>query len=341
MMAGDRGPVARPQLLRMTLKTFLAAIILVLLLFSASLLVGASDSLSVHNIQALLAGESDQALLLLVSSRLPRGFALLLAGSSMAVAGAIMQMLAQNRFVEPSTAGTVESAALGMLLTLLLAPQLPVVGKMLVAMLFAFAGTLLFLAILRRIPLRSPVVVPLVGIMLGGVISAVTSFIAYRYEMMQSLGAWMSGDFSTILRSRYELLWLAGGLTVIAYAFADRLTVAGMGEERALNLGINYRRVVFLGLLLVAAITASVLVTAGVVPFLGLVVPNVVRLWRGDRLRSSLPLVALIGAGLVIVCDILGRTINAPFEIPVGTVLGVIGSIAFLFLLAGRRTYAA
>lgn len=333
--------VIRRQLLRTTLKTFLTAFLLVLLLFAVSLFVGASDSLSWRNFQTLVCGDSDQALLLLVASRLPRALALVLAGASMAVAGAIMQMLAQNRFVEPSTAGTVESAALGMLLTLLFAPQLPVVGKMLVAMLFAFVGTLLFLAILRRIPLRSPVVVPLVGIMLGGIVSAITSFIAYRYEMMQSLGAWMSGDFSTILRSRYELLWLAGGLTVIAYVFADRLTVAGMGEERAVNLGLNYRRVVFFGLALVAAITASVLVTAGVVPFLGLVVPNLVRLWRGDRLRSSLSLVALIGAGLVIGCDILGRTINAPFEIPVGTVLGVVGSIAFLFLLTGRRTYAA
>jgi len=323
------------------LKPFLAAFLLVLLLFLVSLLVGASDSLSWHNVRALLAGDSDEAALLLMASRLPRALALVLAGAGMAVAGAIMQMLVQNRFVEPSTAGTVESAALGMLLTLLFVPDLPVVGKMLVAMLFAFLGTLLFLAILRRIPLRSPVIVPLVGIMLGGVISSVTSFIAYRYEMMQSLGAWMSGDFSTILRGRYELLWLAGGLTIAAYAAADRLTVAGMGEERAVNLGLNYRSVMFFGLMLVAAVTAAVLVTAGVVPFLGLVVPNLVRLWRGDRLRSSLPLIALIGAGLVIACDILGRTLNAPFEIPVGTVLGVVGSIAFLFLLTGRRTYAS
>lgn len=323
------------------MKPFLAALLLVLLLFLASLLVGASDSLSWHNVRALLSGDSDEAALLLMASRLPRAIALVLAGAGMAVAGAIMQMLVQNRFVEPSTAGTVESAALGMLLVLLLAPDLPVVGKMLVAMLFAFLGTLLFLAILRRIPLRSPVIVPLVGIMLGGVISSITSFIAYRYEMMQSLGAWMSGDFSTILRGRYELLWLAGGLTIAAYAAADRLTVAGMGEERAVNLGLNYRSVMFFGLMLVAAVTAAVLVTAGVVPFLGLVVPNLVRLWRGDRLRSSLPLIALIGAGLVIACDILGRTLNAPFEIPVGTVLGVVGSVAFLFLLTGRRTYAA
>ena len=193
------------------MKLLLPVLIFTLLLAVASLFLGVSTV----SLPAILKGEADEMqLLVLGASRLPRTIALMLAGSGMAVAGTIMQMLARNRFVEPSTAGTVESAGLGMLTVLLLAPELPVFAKMLVASLFSLAGTALFLAILRRIPLRSVVMVPLIGIMLGGVISAVTAFFAYRFDMMQSMGAWTNGDFSTVLRGRYELLWIALGLTV-------------------------------------------------------------------------------------------------------------------------------
>jgi iron complex transport system permease protein len=318
---------------------FLPALIaLTALLAIVSLFLGVSDV----GPMAVLSGQADdRQLLVLVESRLPRTVALILAGSGMAVAGTIMQMLARNRFVEPSTAGTVESAGLGILTVLLLAPDLPVFAKMLVAALFALVGTALFLAILRRIPLRSVVMVPLVGIMLGGIVSAVTSFFAYRYDMMQSMGAWTSGDFSAVLRGRYELLWIAFGLTVLAYVAADRFTLAGMGEDFSTNLGLNYRRILTLGLVIVSMVTASVVVTAGMVPFLGLIVPNLVSMMMGDSLRRTLPWIAVMGAALVLVCDMIGRVINAPFEIPVGSVLGVVGSIFFLYLLLRRQSRAA
>jgi iron complex transport system permease protein len=291
---------------------------------------------------SIVSGKADETqLAVLLASRLPRTLALMLAGSGMAVSGMIMQMLARNRFVEPSTAGTVESAGLGMLTVLLVAPDLPVLLKMLVAAGFALAGTSLFLAILRRIPLRSVVMVPLVGIMLGGVFSSVTAFLAYRFDLMQSMAAWTSGDFSTVLRGRYELLWIAFALTILAYIAADRFTLAGMGEDFSTNLGLNYRRIVAIGLGIVSMVTASVVVTAGMIPFLGLIVPNLVSMTMGDNMRRSLPWVALIGAALVLICDIVGRLIIAPFEVPVGSVLGVVGSIFFLYLLLRRQSRAA
>lgn len=314
------------------------AILLTAALAAASLFIGVSDISPL----AVLSGQADErALMVMAASRLPRTLALILAGAGMAVAGTIMQMLARNRFVEPSTAGTVESAGLGMLMVLLFAPDLPVVLKMLAAAAFALAGTALFLAILRQIPLRSVLMVPLVGIMLGGVISAVTTFLAYRYDMMQTMGAWTSGDFSTVLRGRYEILWIAFALTAAAYLVADRFTLAGMGEEFSTNLGLNYRRVVSFGLVIVSMVTASVVVTAGVVPFVGLIVPNLVSVVAGDSLRRTLPWIALSGAVLVLVCDMIGRVVNAPFEIPVGSVLGVVGSVFFLYLLLRKRSRVA
>lgn len=303
-----------------------------------SLFVGVSDV----SLLAIVSGQADEKMLMvLAASRFPRTLALILAGAGMAVAGTIMQMLSRNRFVEPSTAGTVESASLGMLAVLLLAPGLPVMLKMLVASAFALAGTGLFLAILRKVPLRSPVLVPLIGLMLGGVINACTTFFAYRYDLMQAMGAWTSGDFSTVLRGRYEVLWVACALTVAAYIAADRFTVAGMGEDFSTNLGLNYGRVVALGLIIVSMVTASVVVTAGILPFIGLIVPNLVSMIMGDRLRHTLPWIALTGAALVLVCDIVGRVVNAPYEIPVGSVLGIVGSLFFLNMLLRRRFRAA
>lgn len=316
---------------------YFVALTALLLLSIASVLIGVSDL----SLSGLLSGQDENARLVLVEVRVPRTLSLIFAGAGMAVCGTIMQMLARNRFVEPSTAGTVESAGLGILAVLLLAPELPVSLKMLVATLFALAGTSLFLVILSRIPLRTPLMVPLVGIMLGGIINAITTFFAYRYDMMQSLGAWTTGDFSAVLRGRYELLWVSLGLTALAYVAADRFTVIGMGEAFATNLGVNYGRVVAFGLVIVSMVTAAVVVTVGMVPFLGLIVPNVVAMVMGDRLRRSLPWVAISGAGLVLVCDMVGRLVIAPFEMPVGTVLGVLGSAFFLYLVLARRSRAA
>lgn len=320
------------------MKALALAIILVVVLAFISLFIGVSD-VSLNTLFG--ANSTDRATEVLLISRIPRTLAIILAGMSMAVAGMIMQMLTRNRFVEPSTAGTVESASLGILLVILLAPETSVFGKMLVASVTALAGTALFLRILRSIPLRSVLVVPLVGIMLGGVISAVTTFIAYRFDLLQSLNSWTTGDFSGVLRGRYELLYLSFALTVIAYIAADRFTVAGMGEDFTTNLGINYRRVVTLGLIIVSMVSASVVVTVGMIPFLGLIVPNVVSMFIGDNMRRAVPWVAVLGAGLVLACDIIGRLIRFPYEIPIGTMMGVVGSAIFLYLLLRRGSRLA
>lgn len=308
--------------------------IAVALLALASLFVGVGEMTPARLWAEGFAGDAGELLLV---SRLPRTLAILLAGTGMAVAGLIMQLLAQNRFVEPSTAGTVESASAGLLVMMLLAPGAPIVAKMIVASVSALGGTCLFLAILARVPLRSPLVVPLVGLMLGGVIQAATSFLAYRFDLLQSLGAWTMGDFSGVLRGRYELLWIAAALTLAAYLAADRLTLAGLGRDLSIGLGLDHRRTVLLGLVIVSLVTAVVVVTVGMIPFVGLIVPNAVSLAMGDNARRSVPFVALSGAGFVLLCDILGRVLAAPYELPVGTVVGVAGAALFLGLLLHRR----
>ncbi|WP_141608353.1 ABC transporter permease [Litorilinea aerophila] len=291
-------------------------------------------------LNGLLAWDSTQ-LRVFLASRVPRLVAILTAGMGMGVVGLVMQQLARNRFVAPSTAGTVESATLGILVALLLFPAATMLQKMGIAFIFALAGTVLFLQMLARIPLKDVIIVPLVGIMFGRVIGAVTTFFAYRHDLLQSLGAWTNGDFSGVLRGRYELLYVAIPAVMLAYWFADRFTLAGMGEDFARNLGLNYQQVLYLGLSIVALVTAVVVLTVGAIPFLGLIVPNVVSLLLGDHMRRTLPYTAWGGALLVLACDLLGRLIRYPYEIPVGTIVGVLGSGIFLLLILRREAYAA
>ncbi len=295
-----------------------------------SLFVGVSDV----SLTSLLSGgwEGRPGEVLLIS-RIPRTLALILAGASMAISGLVMQMVVRNRFVEPGTTGTSESAALGFLVVTLLAPGWPLIAKMAVAALFALGGTALFLRVLRAVPLRDVLLVPLVGIMLGGIVGAISAFIAYRANLMGSLLAWNMGDFSGVLRGRYELMWFGLAGCVLAYIAADRFTVAGMGKDFTTNLGLNYRAVMVLGLVIVSVVSAVVLVSVGSIPFLGLIVPNLVSMLVGDNMRRTVPWVAVGGAGMVLACDIVGRLIRYPYEIPISVVMGVIGSMLFLYLL--------
>jgi iron complex transport system permease protein len=302
----------------------------VLLLAAVSLFVGVSD---VTPLGLLHADADSQTWQIFLLSRVPRTISIVLAGAAMAICGLVMQMLVRNRFVEPSTIGTTEAAGLGLLTVTILVPGMPLMGKMLVAAAFALASTLVFVRILRSLPLRSIVIVPVVGLMLSGIIAAVSTYVAFDHDLLQTLSAWMTGDFSGVIAGRYELIWIVAVLTVAVYIAGDRFTVAGLGEEFTANLGLNYRRTVAMGLFLVSMATAVVVVVVGVLPFLGLIVPNIVSLMMGDNLRRSLPWVAVVGAAFVLVCDIVGRVIRFPYEIPIGVVVGVVGAGLFLVLL--------
>lgn len=270
-------------------------------------------------------------------TRVPRTIALVLAGAAMAMCGLVMQQLTQNRFVEPTTAGTAEWAALGLLFVMVLVPDAPVLVRMVGAIAAAFGGTMLFFAILRRVTLRSSVIVPIIGIMLGAVVGAVSTLVALATDMLQSVAIWFMGSFTTVVRGQYEPLWIVAFVVLAVFLVADRFTVAGLGEDMATNLGLNYRQVMLLGTGLVALATGVVTVVVGNLPFLGLIVPNIVTLFCGDDVRTKLPWTALLGIAIVTVCDIIGRVIMAPFEAPVALILAIVGAVVFLVLILKQR----
>ena len=302
-----------------------------------SLNVGASSMKLLH----LFTQPDDRVTQLLFVSRWPRTLALILSGAALAVSGLILQMLARNRLVDSSMVGTAEAATLGLLVCSILAPGMAVWLKFSITTVFALFGTLLFLTVLQRIPLRSALIVPLVGLVLAGVIYAISNLLAYQFELSQALRNWNKGDFSTILRGRYELLWIATALTCLAMVLADRFTVIGMGKNFAANIGVNYGRLMALGVILVSMVTASVVIIAGVLPFIGLIVPNGVRLITGDNLRRAIPLVAGAGSALMLSADLVGRLLIHPYEVPSATLLTLVGSAIFLILLLkGHKQWA-
>lgn len=317
---------------KIEVRSLIIGIAVIIVLSIISMFLGFSSV----TLSGLLAGD-EHSFFVFFQTRVPRTIALILSGASLALAGMIMQMLTRNRFVEPSTAGTVESASLGILVVMIFAPGLDVILKMLVAALFALFGSLIFMFLLRQIPLKSVLIVPLTGIMLGYVIGALTNGIADQEMLLPSLQSYLFGSFSMVVEGKYELLWLSLPLCLVAYLAADRFTVAGFGEDFSSNLGLDYKKVMLFGLVIISMITATVICTVGRIPFIGLVVPNIVSIVMGDNMRRTAPFVMITGAGLVLSCDILGRLMSKSAEIPVGTIMGVLGSVLFIALLLKWR----
>lgn len=279
----------------------------------------------------------DVKLKVLLISRIPRLISIIVVGGSMSIAGLIMQQISRNKFVSPDTASTVDSAKLGILVALMIFPSATLTEKMIVSFIFSLLGTFLFMKILKKIKVKNSIFIPLVGIMIGNIIDSITTFFAYKYNLIQSIASWLQGDFSLIIKGNYELIYLSLPIVVIAFIYANKFTVAGMGEDFSKNLGVNYNRIINIGLVIVALISSLVVITVGKIPFLGLIVPNIVTLYKGDNLKNSLYSTALLGAVFLLGCDILGRLVIYPYEISIGLVVGVIGSTVFLYLLFRRN----
>lgn len=306
-------------------------LLLILIVLSiASLFVGVGQL----TVTLLLAGDS-ASWHLLFTSRIPRLIAVLLAGAGLSIAGLIMQQISQNRFASPSTSGTVECAMLGYVLSLVLFGN----GQQL-WMIFAvsMAGTLLFVQFINRVQFKNAIFVPLIGIIFGNVVDSLATFIAYKYDALQNLSSWTIANFANLLQGDYELLYIAIPVAILSYLYAARISAVGLGKDFATNLGLNYQQVLILGVLLVSVMSATVVMIVGMLPFLGLIVPNLVSQFYGDNLRKNIPITAILGALIVLCCDLAGRVIIFPYEIPISTIISILGGSVFIyFILKGQK----
>lgn len=315
-------------------RSTLMLFVLVLAASAVSLMVGAADVVFEHVFSA-----DPAALEVLFVSRLPRLLALLLTGAGMSIAGLIMQQLCANKFVSPTTGATISCAQFGILIALLVLPDGGLLGRAFFAFLSAVFGTWVFVWFVMRLQVRDVVMVPLVGIMFGNVVGGITSFLAFKYEMTQAMSTWLVGHFSLVMKGNYELVWLAAPLIVLAYAYAKHFNIAGMGKDFSSNLGVSYNVVLFGGLSIAAMITASVVSVVGAVSYIGLIIPNTVSLFKGDDLKATLPDTALFGAFFVVVCDVIGRLVIHPYELPIELIVGTLGSFCFIALIFWRLKF--
>lgn len=291
----------------------------------------------VLSLVSLLIGTEDLNWVVFRASRLPRLIAILLAGIGLAISGVILQNITQNKFVEPATSGGLDAAKLGILLSITMTPTLGIFSKMVFALICVFFSSIILVLIIRKIKFRNSVLVPVIGLMFGGFLSALAEFYAYKQRIMQSMQGWLLGDLSKIVEGHYELIYIIVPIVVLSYLFAYHITIIGMGRNLAKSIGFNYRLTVLVGLILVSITVASVVITIGAIPFVGLVIPNLVTLRYGDHLSKTLPIIALSGAALLLFCDVLGRTLVYPYEIPIAITAGSIGGIIFLFMIIIRR----
>lgn len=313
----------------MIVKSQLLFLILITLIFAfTSLFLGVAEV----PFQALINGSQD-AWFTVLTSRIPRLFSLILAGAGLAVCGVILQQVVQNKFAEPATTGGLDAAKLGVLIAVIQWPEFGIQGKALSALLFCLLTSSFFVLFLRQIRIKSTILVPVLGLMYGSVLSAIANFYAYQNNLMQNMQAWLLGDFSKVIQGNYEVLYFILPIVIIAYIFAQRFSIIGMGESVATSLGLNYFAMMSIALFIVSLCVATIMVTVGSLPFVGLVIPNLVAIRYGDNIQKTLPLSALFGALFLIICDIIGRLIIYPFEIPIGLTSGCIGGLLFLLIL--------
>ena len=306
--------------------------LLLLILTILSLFVG------VHgvSITGLLEGDEIERMLF-IKTRFPRTISLILAGGMLSVGGKIMQHLMQNKFVSEGTIGMMDSARLGILIVMIFLPNSSILTRSLAAFVCAYVGVLLFLSLSKVLPKGDPMILPLTGVMFGNIIGAIATFLAYQFQVVQNVSSWLQGNFATVMEGSYELIYVTIPVFILLYFLGYQITIAGLGSELSTNLGLNHQRLQWIVFALVALGSSSVLLMVGAIPFLGVVVPNLVSLFYGDHFKNTMGLTAIFGAIFLLVCDIIARVLIAPYEIPVSVVVGVIGGALFLFLLIRRR----
>lgn len=311
------------------LSTIILAALLIIL-SAVSLFVGVID------IDIASVFQDDYIRKIFLVSRLPRLCAILCTGVGMSIAGLIMQQLCMNKFISPTTGATISSAQLGILIATVFIPSASLWSRAAISFVFAMLGTWIFVAFIQRVQFKDMIMVPLVGIMFGYVITGVTNFIAYKYDMTQQLSSWLTGNFSMVIAGRYEIVYLVVPMVVLAIIFANYFNIVGMGKDFSHNLGVNYNLVLFLGISISAMITASIVVIVGQISYIGLIIPNIVAMFKGDRLRGTIADTALSGALFVLVCDMIARVVIKPYELPIELIVGIVGSIVFIVTIIYR-----
>lgn len=317
--------------------TFIGGFGLLILLFLVGLIAGAVD-ISFNELYACIIGDTTAENYRIIHYlRMPRVIACAMVGANLALAGCILQGILRNPLADPGIIGVTAGAGVAAMTLMLLAPELTYLVP-----LAAFAGALIAVAIVFSLawehgiqPLRMILAGVAIAAFFGGGSSALSVFYS---DKIQGTVNWLAGGFNGVSWQHVFMIMPYTIIGIIAtFASSRNLNALQLGDDVATSLGLNVEKIRFFLLTLSALLAASAVSVAGLLGFVGLIVPHIMRLLVGSDFNYLLPVSALFGAALVVGADTAARTLFSPIEVPVGIFLSFLGAPFFLYLLKRRR----
>ena len=305
----------------------------------SALTVGSAD-ISLSRVLATFTGEDRTARVIVVGLRLPRLAGAALAGAALATAGQLLQSVTDNELCAPNIIGVNSGSGLAVMLVLSLFPMywqlLP-----LAAFIGALAASFFVLLVSGASPGDQKSSLILAGVALSSILGAGISFLSLKYpDVLSSYTAFSVGGFSGVT---FDELAIPAVMIIVCFILAmiaaPKINLLCLGDEAAGSLGVRVRRLRVFTIVITSGLCAAAVSFAGLLGFVGLIVPHIIRRICGQRLRRILPITALGGALLVVFSDVIGRTILAPGELPAGIIMALIGAPFFLYLLVRRRRH--
>ena len=318
---------------------FVGAFILFAVVFMTALIVG-KYSITVGNFFKMMFSKDgyDMERSIVVNLRLPRTIIAALTGIALSVSGLLYQETFQNKLVSPDLLGVSSGAGVGAALAILLG--LSTITISIFAFVFGIATVLLTLFIHGVFKNKSQMMLVLSGIIVGGLMSAILSFIKYLADAETTLAGitfLLMGSFENCNMSDvWILLPIVGVCTIITILISYRINIVALGREEALTKGINYNAYRYVIIAIATLLTASSVAFAGTISWVGLVVPHIVRLLVKRDATKTVPLCIIFGANFMVITDILSRCFTAA-EIPLSAVTGFFGTIIFVIIIIVRR----
>jgi len=321
-------------------RNLLLAALFVLVLFSAALsMCMGSVSLSLREIAAVLSGKVTEGISasILLYARLPRTCACLLAGMALAVSGAVIQSVLSNPLAAPNIIGVNSGAGMAVTLCSAFAPGLAVYYPA-----AAFAGSLAAVLLVLYIAEKtgaSKITLVLAGVavssVFGAVIDAVITFVP---DALNGYSDFRIGGFANLTMEKIKpAFWIIIPSMLVLLSLTNELDVMALGSDTAQSLGLAVRRLRILFLAIAAALSGAAVSFSGLLGFVGLIVPHIIRRLIGEESKGLVTGCALGGAAMLTLCDTLSRTLFSPYELPVGIVLSLIGGPFFIWLLIQQR----
>ncbi|WP_096186027.1 FecCD family ABC transporter permease [Evansella halocellulosilytica] len=304
-------------------------------IFIAAMVFGAAETTLKDLWLVLTTNGAGDSLSMIREIRLPRVIAAMFTGASLAVAGAIMQGLTRNPLADPGLLGLTAGANLALAVTIVFIPAANYFGIMIACFIGAAVGTIMVLSIgAIKKGGYSPFRIVLAGAAVTAFLTAIAEGIGIYFKISQEVSMWTAGGLVGTTWGQLNIIipFITIGI-FLAIILSKQLTILSLSEEVAVGLGqktVQIKMILFTAIIILAGAAVALV---GNIAFVGLMIPHIVRAFVGSDYRFIIPMSAIIGASFMLLADLVGRTISAPYETPVAAIVSIIGLPFFLFIV--------